>query len=240
MRAMRPLPILLLLFMVAFLASGYLFPFDGYDGTQVPNPQPDPPIQPAGWAFAVWGIIYGWLLVSGVFGVLRRAEDRDWDRVRVPLLLSLILGTPWLAIANVSAIWATVVIFGMLGTAVWALLRAPVKDRWWLQTPVALYAGWLTAAAWVSLAATMAGWGIGPGSVGWAFIGIPLALLTAVGVLLAKPRAPEYAATAGWGLFGIAMKNGLELPGVTALAFAGIVVLAVVAWLRRQRLAGAG
>jgi hypothetical protein len=130
---MRPLPLLVLLFTLTFIASGYLIPFDGYDGTQVPIPQEDPPIQPAGWAFAIWLVIYGWLLVSAVFGLLRRAGDPDWDRVRLPLLLSLILGTPWVAIANASAIWATVVIFGMLGTAVWALLRAPVRDRWWLQ-----------------------------------------------------------------------------------------------------------
>jgi hypothetical protein len=237
---MRPLPLLVLLFTLTFIASGYLIPFDGYDGTQLPIPQDDPPIQPAGWAFAVWLIIYGWLLVSAVHGLLRRADDPDWDRARVPLLLSLILGTPWVAIANVSAVWATVVIFAILATALLALMRAPVRDRWWLQAPVALYAGWLTAASWVSLGATMAGWGIGPGSLGWAFIGIPLALLTAVGVLIAKPRAPEYAATACWGLFGIAMKNGLDLPGVTALAVGGILSLALVAWLGRQRAAGAG
>ena len=71
----------------------------------------------------------------------------------------------------------------------------------------------------------------------WALaaIGIPLALLTAVAVLVAKPRAPEYAATVCWGLFGIAMKNGADLPGVTALAVAGILSLAVVAWAGRRR-----
>ncbi|CAA9390465.1 MAG: putative membrane protein [uncultured Rubellimicrobium sp.] len=236
---MRPLPLLVLLFTLAFIASGYLIPFDGYDGTQVPIPQVDPPIQPAGWAFSVWGVIYGWLLVSAVFGILKRADDPQWDRARVPLLLSLVLGTPWVAIANVSAVWATVVIFGMLASAVWALLRAPARDRWWLQAPVALYAGWLTAAAFVSLGSTMAGWGIGPGSLGWAFIGIPLALLTAVAVLVAKPQTPEYAVTVCWGLFGIAMKNGADLPGVTALAVAGILSLAVVAWAGRRRVAPA-
>jgi hypothetical protein len=60
-----------------------------------------------------------------------------------------------------------------------------------------------------------------------------------VAVLARKPEAPEYALTLAWALFGIAMKNGLELPGVTALSVAGIVSVAVVAWAgtRRVRLA---
>ena len=232
---MRPLPLLVLLFTVTFLLSGYLVSFDGFDGAQVPFPQEDPPIQPAGWAFSVWLLIYGWLLVSAAYGLWKRAADPDWDRVRGPLLLSLVLGTPWVPVASVSAIWATVLIFAMLVAAIWALLRAPRRDRWLLQAPVALYAGWLTAASFVSLGSTMAGWGIGPGPLGWAFIGIPLALLTAVTVLRRKPQAPEYAITVVWALFGIAMKNGAAVPGVTALAVAGIVAVAAVAWAGRRR-----
>lgn len=237
---MKPLPVLVLLLTLTFILSGYLVPFDGYDSGQVPIPQDDPPIQPAGWAFSVWLAIFGWLLVSAVFGIWKRGEDPGWNRVRVPLLLSLALGTPWVPIASVSAIWATVVIFGMLGTAIWALVRAPRRDRWLLQAPVALYAGWLTAASFVSLGTTMAGWGIGPGPLGWAFVGIPLALVAAVAVLVAKPAAPEYAATVAWALFGIAMKNGLAFPGITLLAMAGIVTVAAVAWAGARRVGGNG
>ena len=38
MRAMRILPLLLLVLSVTFPLSGYLIPFDGYDWTQVPFP----------------------------------------------------------------------------------------------------------------------------------------------------------------------------------------------------------
>jgi hypothetical protein len=230
----RALPVLILVLSVAFPLSGYLIAFDGYDGTQVPFPQDDPPVQPAGWAFSVWLVIYLGLFASAVFGLLRRRDDPGWDRARLPLALSLLLGTPWVAIANWSAIWATAVIFGMLGTALWALLVAPRRDRWWLQAPVALYAGWLTAAAFVSLGSTLAGWGLGSPLL-WAFVCIGLALVTAVAVLARRPEAPEYAVTVAWALFGIAMKNGLELPGVTALAVAGIASVAVVAWAGRRR-----
>ncbi len=47
-------------------------------------------------------------------------------------------------------IWATVLIFFMLATALAALIMAGSEDRLWLREPVGLYAGWLTANAELS------------------------------------------------------------------------------------------
>jgi hypothetical protein len=47
-------------------------PFTGFDPDQMPVPVDDPPIQPAGWAFAIWGVIYLWLLASAGFGLFKR------------------------------------------------------------------------------------------------------------------------------------------------------------------------
>lgn len=232
--------LLTLIAAVAFLASPlFTDPFTGYRPDQLPIPQPDPPIQPAGYAFSIWGVIYAWLLVSAVFGLWKRAGDPAWDRVRWPLIASLTLGAPWLAVANTSPIWATVLIFAMLATAIIALIRAPVQDRWWLQAPVALYAGWLTAASFVSLGATMAGYGIAFDATGWAYAGIAGALAVGLGVLRVAPRAPEYATTLIWALVGIMVKNGMALPGVTGLAALGIVVLVGAALLCTRRMATA-
>ncbi len=120
-------------------------------------------------------------------------------------------------------------------TAIAALLRAPERDRWLLRAPVGLYAGWLTAATFVSLAAVLAGHGIALDDVRWAMVGIPAALLAALAVLGTRPRAWEYALAVGWALFGIAAKNGMELPVVTGLALGGILALAAVTWGGRWR-----
>ncbi len=233
---MRPLPFLVLLVTGAFVTSPFWSgQFDGFEAGQFPIPQEDPPIQPAGWAFSIWSVIYLGLLASALFGAWRRADDPGWDRVRAPLLLSLALGTPWLWIAQRSAEWATVLIVGMAITAIAALLRAPERDRWLLRAPVGLYAGWLTAATFVSLAAVLAGHGIALDDVRWAMVGIPAALLAALAVLGARPRAWEYALAVGWALFGIAAKNGMELPVVTGLALGGILALAAVTWAGRWR-----
>lgn len=209
-------------------------PFMGFTADQLPYPQIDPPVQPAGYAFAIWGLIYGWLVVSAVFGVWQRADSPSWDYVRAPLIVSLAVGTPWLAIANASAIWATFTIFIMAAAAIVAFIRAPKLDRWWLQAPVGIYAGWLTAASFVSLGSTAAGYGIVLGSLGWAYLAIILALCVSLAVIARKPAAPEYGLTVIWALVGIIVANMDGAVSVMALAAAGILVVAGATWKARS------
>ncbi|MGR3492370.1 MAG: hypothetical protein ACU0DW_09945, partial [Shimia sp.] len=167
-------------FLVALLALTFagsplvVDPFSGYTEDQLPIPQIEPPIQPAGWAFSIWGVIYAWLLVSAGFGLWKRAQDPAWNKVRPALIVSLFIGTFWLWIANQSALWATVTIWMMLIGAVIALRQAPSLDRWLLRAPLGLYAGWLSAASVVSTATLLAGYGILFDQVVWALIGIPV------------------------------------------------------------------
>jgi hypothetical protein len=199
-------------------------PFSGFRPEQLPFPQIDPPVQPAGYAFAIWGLIYGWLVVSAVYGVWKRRDNPKWDRARAPLIVSLAVGTPWLAIANTSPIWATVTIFIMAGGAIVALLRAPSRDIWWFKVPVGIYAGWLTAASFVSLGSTSAGYGVLTDQLGWAYIGIIGALIVAAPVLR-RSKSPSYGLTVIWALVGIIVANGMAVWTVSALAAAGIAVL---------------
>jgi hypothetical protein len=223
----KTLAILTALFTATFgLAPFVTEPFMGFRPDQLPIPQIDPPIQPSGYAFSIWGVIYTWLIVSAIFGLWKRRDDSTWSAARAPLALSLALGTPWLAIANTDAVWATVVIMAMAAAAITALLLTPKTDRWWLQTPVALFAGWLTAASFVSLGSMAAGYGIFFGGLGWAYAGITGALLVALAVQTRIPRAPEYGAAVIWALFGIIVANGMTNALVSGLAAAGIAIIA--------------
>ncbi len=219
---------------IAFAVSpAFTSPFSGFTPDQLPIPQIDPPIQPEGYAFAIWGLIYGWLIVSAAYGLWKRAEAADWNAARLPLGLSLVVGVPWLMIANASAIWATITIVIMAAGAITAMIRAPQTDRWLFQAPVAIYAGWLTAASWVSIATTAAGYGIGMGSFGWAFVGIGCTLVTALAVFRSR-AAPEYLLTVIWALVGIVVANGKDILPVSLFAALGIAVLALTI-IRRQR-----
>jgi hypothetical protein len=220
---------------LAFAAVPLAVPFDGFAPRAFPIPQEDPPVQPAGYAFGIWGPIYLWLIVHAGYGLVARADSPAWDGPRWPLTASLILGAAWLPVAQISPLWATVMIWAMLATALLALLRAPGRvDPWLLRAPVALYAGWLTAASWVSIGLLGAGYGVGPGQTGWAWIGLAGALATALAVLRARADAVLYAAAVVWALVAVAAANvGRDLAlAVAALAGAAVVAAPALARLR--------
>lgn len=221
----KSLGYLTLVITVAFAAAPFLSgEFSGFTADQLPVPQIDPPIQPAGYAFAIWGPIYLSLVVSAIYGALYRADDPVWNAVRLPLCVSLGVGVPWLLIAQVSAIWASVTIVVMAAGAIVALNRTALTERWWLRGPIALYAGWLTAASFVSLCTTLAGYDILLNGYHWAFVGILGALAVAIATY-ARTAAPLYLGAVIWALIGICVNNGMENFLVTALALTGMVVL---------------
>lgn len=219
------LPILTLLATAAFLVSPFLAdPFTGFDADRFPVPQVDPPVQPAGYAFSIWGLIYAWLAVLAVVGVSLRRTDRAWQPVHLPLILSLGPGAFWLWIAGFAPVAASILIFWMLGCAIWAFLRTPTQDRWLLRVPVALYAGWLTAAAHVSLGVAIGGYGLASAEIA-AVIGVGGATLVALLVLRARPDAPEYGAAVIWALIAVVVAN---IPGSLLVQAPTVAALALV------------
>jgi len=215
---------------VAFIVLSYAAPdFQGYSPDQMPHGEPQPPVQPEGYAFSIWGAIYLWLLVCAGFGLIKRAENRQWNRHRWALIGSMTLGAGWIWLALVSPIAATVSIFFMLALALLALKRTPLQDFWLLRAPVGLYAGWLTAAAFVSLGSVISGYGL-IGGQGAALVMIVLAAAVAAGVMLRLKPGGSYPFAAGWGLVGIAVANAGRHTDVMVLAVAGAILLAALWW----------
>ncbi|MEJ6402358.1 hypothetical protein [Yoonia sp. 2307UL14-13] len=207
-------------------------PFSGFRADQLPNPQIEPPVQPAGYAFTIWGLIYAWLVISAGFGLWKRADADDWNRARLPLIISLAVGTPWLAVANASAVWATILIFVMAAGAIAALIRSPMRDEWFFRVPVGIYAGWLTAASFVSLGSTAAGYSLLTDQIGWAYLGISGALVIGLYVTYLT-NTLAYALTIVWALVAIIVANGADPWTVSALAAVGIVALLAFAVPRK-------
>jgi hypothetical protein len=201
--------------------------FNGFSYDQFPVLQIDPPVQPAGYAFSIWGVIYLWLVVSAVFGLLRAANDPDWDTMRPALAISLITGTFWIAAANVAPVLATGMIVVMAAAAITAMLRAGSGKPWLLARPIALYAGWLTAATGVAIGVVVDGYGIMPVQTA-AILCLIGVLIVALTVQAARPREWAYPVAVIWALIGVAVAN-LTSPNwpVIALCVFGITVLIV-------------
>jgi len=217
---------LLMIAAVVFAASPWFTTgFKGFSPDQFPIPQASPPVQPAGYAFAIWGLIYAWLIAGSLFGLLRRADDPDWAAMRPPLFVSLAIGAAWIPVANLSPVWATILIWLMLATALLALYRVGDTDRWWQQAPVAIYAGWLTAASSVSIGLLLGGYGWLPENYA-ALVALGLALALSVTAQYRLHRAPEYGLTVIWALVAVIAANWTPLNiAVTGLALVGIIAI---------------
>jgi len=167
--------------------------------------------------------------------MVKRDDDPDWVAMRWPLFISLGLGASWISVAHQSAVFATIQIWAMLVFALIALWRAPrFEDLWTAQVPVALYAGWLTAASFVSLALCLGGYGIGPSASGWALIGLILLPVVALVVLRGLGYPLAYGAAVIWALAGIAAANIAANPALTGLALTGAVALGLHMFLARR------
>ena len=212
---------------VTFAASPLLVPdFGGFDAEQFPIPQDNPPVQPAGYAFAIWGVIYGWLILGLGWGLFKKPSGAQWHDMRKPLCLSLAVGSAWLTVAVASPIWASVLIWVMLLSALAALFLAPVEDTTWAAWPVGLYAGWLSAASCVSLGLLAAGYGwLNEMTAALTFVG--LAIVIGGFVQGALGRAPTYGIAVMWALIAVAVQNYDGTPLVAYVAGGGVLVLLV-------------
>ncbi|NNK78542.1 MAG: hypothetical protein HKP40_07505 [Litoreibacter sp.] len=213
--------------------------FAGFRPDQFPIPQDDAPVQPAGYAFSIWSVIYLWLLLHAVLGAFKFAKSPGWEATRLPMIVSLSIGAVWIKVATLSVIWATVLIWAMLLSALWALFAARnANPGWALRLPVGLYAGWLTAASFVALGLVGAGYGLGSGpglgQVGWAFLALTGALAVTL-IVLSRTRVWTYGFAAAWGFAGIIVQNLGSSPGVAIAAVAATLLVAgsVLKQLRR-------
>ncbi len=227
---------LLLIATVAFgLAPLITPPFTGYDPSIFPVRIDRPSIQPAGYAFAIWSVIYLWLAVHAVFGLWKRRDVEIWDAARLPLAVSIALGAVWLWIAPDYPRIATAAIWAMLALALVAFLRAPTApDRWLLSAPIAIYTGWLSAAASVSLGVVVAGYGL-LSDTATAIVMLGMVLAIAVAVQWRKPAMPVYGLTVIWALGGVIWVNRADNLTVAVVAGLGVAVMAITLLILRQR-----
>ncbi len=224
----RRLALLVALATLAFVLSPLVTSgFRGFEPSQFPVEQIDPPVQPAGYAFSIWGVIYLWLLVGAGYGLWRAADDPDWRAMRPPLALSLGVGAFWLVAANASPLLATGMIVVMAASAIFAMLRAGQGDPWMQVRPVALYAGWLTAATGVAIGVVLGGYGVLAAQTA-AILCLLGVLAVALVVQSARPREWAYPVAVVWALIGVVVAN---LPGanwpVIALSVFGATGLTV-------------
>ena len=198
----------------------------------------DATLRVAGFAFAIWGVIYAWLLVHAVRQAIPATPETPLLKALGWPSVAALLAIGWWVVAAAfdREIGTIVLIFGALlvllipllarAAAIRALPRGD-PDRWMTVWPLALLAGWLSIAAPVNLLTVVTGNGDLPTALpptAWAILAVVIVAAVAVGVT-ARLRTPAFALPVAWGLIGV---FSAEQPRNAVLAFTALGVALVV------------
>jgi hypothetical protein len=207
---------------------------------------------PAGYAFAIWGIIYLALTSQAIYMVWAAFSKKvasDFISQMGPFLISVnVLNAAWLYFwLTESTGISVVVMLGMLVGLVILILNLgmnlPSKTKtgnWLVRMPISIYAGWITVATVANISAYLAkldwsGWGIS--ELSWALIMIGVATLVNIFMLFSR-NLIAFPLVAVWALIAIASRHAASekiLQGM-ALGCAGLILFLIGFSLLKQRL----
>src|ERR687897_2157164 len=205
-------------------------------------------VEPALYAFTIWGLIFALSLAYAAYQALPSNRDSQLLRRVGPFTAAAFLCT---------GLWSVFVPFGLFALAQLMLLSIFVflliaylrlsryagehgvsrGERWLVALPLGPFLGWVTAANAVSLTAEAVRRGlVAPGGAGEAALGTALLLvgtLLACAVILVGRKEPvqgylSYGATVLWALTGIVVNQYAYSPVTTGAALLAAVLVAVV------------
>ena len=206
---------------------------------------------PAGYVFAIWGVIYiGWIAFAIYQALPAQKESPRLRKLGYLFALSGLLNAAWLFCWHYNQFGLSVlVMLGLLGLLIASYLRLDVgrtpvgtAEKWCVDVPFSIYLGWISVAAIANVTdwlyfVNWNGFGIAPEI--WAVIMLLVASL--VGVMMALTRRDSaYLFVFAWSFAGIAVKQAAT-PMVTYAAWAAAVValgLAIYSIVARRRASG--
>lgn len=209
----------------------------------------EPSIVPAGYTFAIWGLIEALSLAWALWSVLRPSPLAE--RIAGPLSVVFAGFTLWLlAVTFVEQNWLPLAIFLAMVAGLLTALRTAMADRagtadWnrWrrglLWAVLGTYTGWSSIAVWANLTTALTGSGA-PVTGTAALLG-QLAVLagaaaTAAAIVVWTGGLLPYTATVVWAFVGITIgAAGAGEPVLAGAAVVGLVVVAVLTAVLRLR-----
>lgn len=200
-------------------------------------------VTPAGYVFAIWGVIYALLLVFVVFQALPNQREKPFlTQISVLFILSSVLNVVWLFLWHYDQIVLSVALmFALLTTLIVVYFRLGIgkssvslKERVFVRLPFSIYLGWITVASIANVASALVAvkWdGFGLANDVWAVIVIAVALLITLGVIATR-KDVAYSLVIVWALVGIAVnQSGYQNIVLAATVSVVSIVVALVAVL---------
>lgn len=137
------------------------------------------PIDPAGYAFSIWGLIYFLLSLFTIYQAIptewitylggRRNDEMIFVQMNVIFILNCLLNAAWLPIFQSNTHWGFIVgwflIVGIWLTNTALMVIAQRNESWWLEVllvrlPFSVYSGWVTGATVLNTSYMLKSWGM--------------------------------------------------------------------------------
>lgn len=203
---------------------------------------------PAGYVFAIWGVIYlGWIAFAVYQALPAQKESPRLRRLGYLFALSGVFNAAWLFCWHYNAFGLSVlVMLTLLGLLIASYLKLHVGlvpvgnvEKWCVDVPFSVYLGWISVATIANITDWLyfVGWdGLGIAPQVWAVILLVVASAVGLGMALTR-RDSGYLLVFVWSFVGIAAKQA-SAPLVansawTAALFA--LALAVFSFVPRRR-----
>ena len=246
---MRPNSLLNILAFALVLTVNYLSisaPLNGRTPAQLSDLYPNLFV-PAGLTFAIWGVIYTWLLVwvgaqvVALFnGNIRERIEPGVQKAGWWFPLTCFLNAAWLFAWHWQQVLLSVLIMVGLLWTLWqlnqALLtgipKADQREKWLLHAPLGLYQGWITIALIANVTALLVSYGWHGGSVGerdWTFMMI-LAGTMVSNMVVRKTNNVFHSLAVAWALAGIALKRSAAGDAGNLVTISALCAVLVLFW----------
>ncbi len=237
MKTDKYLSLLAYVFMVGVNALASLLPLNDQTTAEISGRYPTL-ITPAGYVFAIWGLIYLTLAGFVVFQLLSESNQR-LTRIRHLFIASSLLNAAWLFAWHWERLALSLVIMlALLVVLVATYLAVRQQEwespaaRWFLKLPFSIYLAWISVATIVNVSVVLyaSGWeGWGISAVGWTVVLIVVATVLGASALLIRTD-PTFALVIIWALTGVAANNtDITLVATTAWT-AGVALAILVGW----------
>ncbi|HEY9526231.1 MAG TPA: hypothetical protein VIR02_04055 [Anaerolineales bacterium] len=202
---------------------------------------------PAGYVFAIWGIIYiGWIAFTVFQFQPAQKESPRLRRLGYLFAISNMANAAWLFCWHYNLFGLSVlVMLVLLGLLLASYLRLNVNqtpvsvlEYWSVDVLFSVYLGWITVATVANITDWLyfIGWdGFGIPAQTWAVIMLAVASLLGLGMATTR-RDLGYLAVLVWAFVGIAVKQTSAPLVVTSawIAAALMAGLAIYSWIRRR------
>lgn len=198
-------------------------------------------VQPAGWTFGVWGVIYALSLVYGVYQILPGKDNQLVMSTRFPALIAFGGSIMWLWLAGFDngLVWLTIPVLFSMAIALTHVVVASEKfhDRSTILFSKLIllpYAAWTAIACWLNIPVLLIDQSVvTSGTINYILNLAIFACIAGVVIFFYKKsnKSVWYGAVVVWATIGIFTVNYTSGNYIFAVAAAALGMYVVIHWL---------